>query len=826
MADQPRRERVVVRRTGAQVDDGGALEHQVVPGEGAAQPLRARVQRARRAAHAGVELDDGRMRPLRRGERGVGIGQQRTRGAVEAVREAGDAGRGGDAGDGRDDRDEVGGELARVGHARLGEQDRELAAGDARHEVGRPQPLEQRARHRAAAGIVRPAALEHDHRARAVVAARQRGLPVERDRERPCGGQTCELVGSGRHPQPTRRGPRPSVEHASAAAGSGPFSACGRTIRRAVAGGDPHPALRSRNVNEHSLALAREWKRLGRAATFVALLTSPIVYVLFVVAFEWRWYWSLLAAFTLVVVFRGAVDVLAHKLIPAPTIYGAESELAKDDVISRRRLWYWRKKFRRTTFWGLLLLIVLSIIALATGDSLGGAFSTLIETIPVILGLIGPYALILPMLFLVNFLILFGPMVVLGAQQMKGYEPGDADWGVKLADIRGQVEAKEEITRVVSLWQSGEEFEKAGGKRERGVLFLGPPGTGKTMLSKGIATSFNCPFVTMPGSGFAQMFIGLDAVIVRMLARKAKKLAAKWGGQCIVFIDEIDAVGMRRRALGTGFQPYESLSVNEHLFYGPDGALTPDGDLVIESRAWRDRLFALRAEPSGPLYPAIVGRLKGALDQFVMPGGMGGGSMALNQLLVVMDGIDDPPLTKRVFTNRVNTFLDALYIVPQRVGPVRLRKKPAEAAQGGDLLHRRLQRAARDARPRAHAPGPDGPPHPLPHAHVGGPARHLRPLHREGRPRPGPRHAEEARRARAHHLRLLPGHDRPGLLDGADLRARRRPAGVRVGGHRRGDDDRRVGRGDRPGVPAARGARRPRSTRPATRSARTSTTRT
>ena len=134
----------------------------------------------------------------------------------------------------------------------------------------------------------------------------------------------------------------------------------------------------------------------------------------------------------------------------------------------------------------------------------------------------------------------------LGIQQIKAYEPGDADWGVKLDDVRGQAEAKTEITRVVSLWQSGEEFEKAGGKRERGVLFLGAPGTGKTMLSKAIATSFNCPFVTIPGSGFAQTFIGMDAVIVRFLARKAKKLAAKWGGQCIVFIDEIDAVGMRR----------------------------------------------------------------------------------------------------------------------------------------------------------------------------------------------------------------------------------------------------------------------------------------
>ena len=177
-------------------------------------------------------------------------------------------------------------------------------------------------------------------------------------------------------------------------------------------------------------------------------------------------------------------------------------------------------------------------------------------------------------LFFANFLILFGPLLLLGAGQIKGYEPGDADWGVKLADVRGQAEAKEEITRVVSLWQSGEAFEKAGGKRERGVLFLGAPGTGKTMLSKGIATSFNCPFVSIPGSGFAQTFIGMDAVLVRYLAMKAKRLARKWGGQCIVFIDEIDAVGMRRQALGSGYQPYENGTIHDLMFFGPDGALT------------------------------------------------------------------------------------------------------------------------------------------------------------------------------------------------------------------------------------------------------------
>ena len=205
--------------------------------------------------------------------------------------------------------------------------------------------------------------------------------------------------------------------------------------------------------------------------------------------------------------------------------------------------------------------------------------------------------IMLSLLFLVNFLILFGPLVFLGIQQIKAYEPGDADWGVKLDDVRGQAEAKMEITRVVSLWQSGEEFEKAGGKRERGVLFLGAPGTGKTMLSKAIATSFNCPFVTIPGSGFAQTFIGMDAVIVRFLARKAKKMAAKWGGQCIVFIDEIDAVGMRRASLGSGFQPLETGTIHDRTSTARWARSPRTATSSLETEAWREKLFAMRAEP-------------------------------------------------------------------------------------------------------------------------------------------------------------------------------------------------------------------------------------
>jgi cell division protease FtsH len=434
----------------------------------------------------------------------------------------------------------------------------------------------------------------------------------------------------------------------------------------------------NRGVNEHAASLAREWRRLGRAATVVALLTSPVVFALLYVHYDWPLLLALLGAVAGVVLFRAVVDVLAHRLIPAPALYGAEDELRGQDVVSRRRLWYWRRKFRRAFWLALVILAILGTIALINGIGIGAAASRVVDAIPSMVTQGAGLGLTLVVLFFINFLILFGPLVVLGIQQIKSYEPGEADWGVKLDDVRGQIEAKEEITKVVSLWQSGEEFERAGGKRERGVLFLGPPGTGKTMLSKAIATSFNCPFVTIPGSGFAQTFIGMDAVIVRFLARKAKKLAAKWGGQCIVFIDEIDAVGMRRQSLGAGYRPYETHTVHDMLFYGPDGALTSDGDLVLETGAWRDRLFTMRAQPPVSPYPPALQRLADGIRHAMIPGMMGGmgGGMALNQLLVVMDGIDEPRLSKRFFTRKFNTFLDALYLVPQRIGRVRLRLKP------------------------------------------------------------------------------------------------------------------------------------------------------
>src|SRR3954451_8804792 len=298
--------------------------------------------------------------------------------------------------------------------------------------------------------------------------------------------------------------------------------------------------------------LSAQWRSLTRAATFVAVLTSPAVFVWFHNQLGWPFRYALVVTVLEVAAFRGLIDLLFRRYIETPSLFGTDSvELREADVVGRRRVAFWRGVWRLVRF-AVVLVTVLWIVlvffgkGLTWGETASGIWNALSHlTTPAFLSSF----VTLPFLFFFNFLIFMGPMLVMGISQIRGFQPGDAEWGVKLEHVRGQAEAKEEIRRIVTLWQSGERFERHGGKRERGILFLGAPGTGKTMLAKAIATGFNSPFVTIPGSGFAQTFIGLDAILVRYLARKAKRLARKWGGQCIVFIDEIDAVGMRRNAL-------------------------------------------------------------------------------------------------------------------------------------------------------------------------------------------------------------------------------------------------------------------------------------
>ena len=95
--------------------------------------------------------------------------------------------------------------------------------------------------------------------------------------------------------------------------------------------------------SELSSELAGQWRRLTRAATFVALLTAPAVVLWLNQTQGWSWFWSIVAALLLVVVFRGLIDLVFHRLIPRPSLFGLESpQLREEDVVARRRVWFWR----------------------------------------------------------------------------------------------------------------------------------------------------------------------------------------------------------------------------------------------------------------------------------------------------------------------------------------------------------------------------------------------------------------------------------------------------------------------------------------------------
>lgn len=113
--------------------------------------------------------------------------------------------------------------------------------------------------------------------------------------------------------------------------------------------------------------------------------------------------------------------------------------------------------------------------------------------------------------------------------------------GVSFADVAGQDEAKESLTEIVDILHAPDKYNKIGAKQPRGALLVGPPGTGKTLLAKAVAGEANVPFFSLSGSEFVEMFVGVGASRVRDLFEQANKQAP-----CIVFIDEIDAIGKSR----------------------------------------------------------------------------------------------------------------------------------------------------------------------------------------------------------------------------------------------------------------------------------------
>ena len=132
--------------------------------------------------------------------------------------------------------------------------------------------------------------------------------------------------------------------------------------------------------------------------------------------------------------------------------------------------------------------------------------------------------------------------------------------GIKFDDVAGEDEAKENLTEVVNYLHDPSKYQEIGASMPKGILLVGPPGTGKTMLAKAVAGEANVPFFSMSGSEFVEMFVGMGASKVRDLFKQAKEKAP-----CIVFIDEIDAIGQKRSGGQYGGNDEREQTLNQLL---------------------------------------------------------------------------------------------------------------------------------------------------------------------------------------------------------------------------------------------------------------------
>ncbi len=161
---------------------------------------------------------------------------------------------------------------------------------------------------------------------------------------------------------------------------------------------------------------------------------------------------------------------------------------------------------------------------------------------------------------------------------------GEDQVGVSFADVAGIEEAKAEVSEIVDFLKDPSKYQRLGGKIPKGVLMVGAPGTGKTLLARAIAGEAKVPFFTISGSDFVEMFVGVGASRVRDMFEQAKKQAP-----CIIFIDELDAVG-RHRGAGLGGGHDEREQTLNQMLVEMDGFEGNEGIIVIAATNWPDVL--------------------------------------------------------------------------------------------------------------------------------------------------------------------------------------------------------------------------------------------
>jgi cell division protease FtsH len=207
--------------------------------------------------------------------------------------------------------------------------------------------------------------------------------------------------------------------------------------------------------------------------------------------------------------------------------------------------------------------------------------------------------LVFPILLISGLFLLFrrsnnmpgGPGQAMNFGKSKAKFQMDAKTGVMFDDVAGIAEAKEELQEVVTFLKQPERFTAVGAKIPKGVLLVGPPGTGKTLLAKAIAGEAGVPFFSISGSEFVEMFVGVGASRVRDLFKKAKENAP-----CIIFIDEIDAVG-RQRGAGIGGGNDEREQTLNQMLTEMDGFEGNTGIIIIAATNRPDVLDSALLRP-------------------------------------------------------------------------------------------------------------------------------------------------------------------------------------------------------------------------------------
>ena len=184
-----------------------------------------------------------------------------------------------------------------------------------------------------------------------------------------------------------------------------------------------------------------------------------------------------------------------------------------------------------------------------------------------------------------------GSMMFGGAGKSNAKVYVQSTHGIRFADVSGEDEAKENLQEIVNYLHDPKQYEEIGASMPKGILLVGPPGTGKTMLAKAVAGESNVPFFSISGSEFVEMFVGMGASKVRDLFKQAKEKAP-----CIVFIDEIDAIGQKRNSGQFGGNDEREQTLNQ-LLTEMDGFEGNTGVIILAATNRPDSLDPALTRP-------------------------------------------------------------------------------------------------------------------------------------------------------------------------------------------------------------------------------------